>query len=178
MSDSATIQDGDNNHLQPLNTETQQGDGYDLIALRRARIIELLGRGLNQSEIAKQLGVDKATISRDVKSLRIEAKDRIKSHIEETLPFEHEKALAGLNEIIKEAWRVYDSDKDNRTKLQALSVVQSAINSRLQALGDPESINRAIRVVAQLKRKISQEQEQSSIDNENSEQEQEVSQVA
>jgi predicted transcriptional regulator len=140
--------------IQESNTDIQQADRYELIELRRGKVLELLSRGLNQSQIAKELGVDKATISRDVKELRAGAKERIKTYVEETLPFEHEKALTTLNEIVREAWDIYHNDKDSKTKLMALSVVQSAVNSRLQALGDPESIRRAIKVITQLRKQL------------------------
>jgi predicted transcriptional regulator len=154
LSVDATAPIAEQGEIQEPNTELQQGDRYDLIELRRGKVLELLSRGLNQSQVAKELGVDKATISRDVKELRAGAKERIKTYVEETLPFEHEKALTALNEIVREAWDIYHGDKDSKTKLMALSVVQSAVNSRLQALGDPESIRRAIKVITQLRKQL------------------------
>jgi DNA-binding NarL/FixJ family response regulator len=49
--------------VQPLRSTTQQIDW------RRGQVLELMSEGLNQSEIARKLKIDKSSINRDMKFL-------------------------------------------------------------------------------------------------------------
>jgi predicted transcriptional regulator len=71
---------------------------------RRAKVLELLSRGIGQSEITKMLQVDMSAISRDVYYLRQQAKTNIKRYIDERLPEEYEKCLVGLTAVLREAY--------------------------------------------------------------------------
>ena len=86
---------------------------------RRTKVLELLSKGDNQSDIAKTLQVDLSIISRDVYFLRQQAKDNIKRYIDERLPEEYEKCLVGLTAITKEAWNTAQQTEDKREKIQA-----------------------------------------------------------
>jgi hypothetical protein len=68
---------------------------------RRAKVLELLSKGDNQSDIAKTLQVDLSIINRDVYFLRHHAKTNIKKYIDELLPEEYEKCLVGLTAITR-----------------------------------------------------------------------------
>ena len=68
---------------------------------RRNKVLELLSKGDSQSDIAKTLQVDLSVISRDVYFLRQQAKTNIKRYVDERLPEEYEKCLAGLTAITK-----------------------------------------------------------------------------
>ena len=101
---------------------------------RRAKVLELLSKDDNQSEIAKTLQVDLSIISRDVYFLRQQAKDNIKRYIDERLPEEYEKCLVGLNAITKEAWNTAQSTEDKREKIQALSLAKECYSMKLDLL--------------------------------------------
>jgi hypothetical protein len=58
--------------------------------------LELLAQGYNQTQIATELQFDKSTISDDVKVLREESKERIRSHLEERLPLAYDTCLDAL----------------------------------------------------------------------------------
>jgi len=61
-----------------------------------------IGKLSHQSELARILQVDRSTICRDVEYLRQQAKENITRYVDERLPREYEKCLAGLNNILKE----------------------------------------------------------------------------
>src|SRR5918912_3224606 len=98
---------------------------------RRTKVLELLSKGDSQSDIAKTLQVDLSVISRDVYFLRQQAKHNIKKYIDERLPEEYEKCLVGLNMIKKQAWTLAQNTKDNKEKIQALSLIKECHSMKL-----------------------------------------------
>ena len=69
--------------------------------------------------------------------LRQQAKTNIKKYIDERLPEEYEKCLVGINMIKKEAWTVAQSTKNNKEKIQALSLVKECHSMELDLLTKP-----------------------------------------
>jgi len=154
LTENATTLTSENGGMQELQTELQSADKYDLVELRRGKVIELLSKGHNQSECAKILGVDKATISRDVSALREGARSRIKTYVEETLPFEVEKALSGIGSIIKSAWELADSTRDERTHIAALQLVKDAYITQRDFLSDSNVLNKTLRWIEWAKKEL------------------------
>ena len=102
--------------MRQTNTKKQQQ-----IEWRRNKINELSVKGFSQSEIVRMLDIDKSVVSRDIIFLKEEAKNTIKNHIQDKLPYEFTKCISGLEEIIKESWIVAaQADKigNNKDKLQ------------------------------------------------------------
>src|SRR5918912_978039 len=81
--------------------------------------------------------------------LRQQAKHNIKRYIDERLPEEYEKCLVGLNMIKKEAWSVAQNTKDNKEKIQALSLVKECHSMELDLLTNATVVDDAIRFVTQ-----------------------------
>jgi hypothetical protein len=115
---------------------------------RRNKVLELLSKGDSQSDIAKTLQVDLSIISRDVYFLRQQAKSNIKRYIDERLPEEYEKCLAGLNAITKEAWNTSQQTEDKREKIQALSLAKECYSMKLDLLTNATVVDDAIRFVS------------------------------
>lgn len=69
------------------------------IAERRAKVADMVRRGLRQREIAEQLGVDEGTISRDMKAIRTSMEDRAKRSIEVDRAMQRERLEAAVNAI-------------------------------------------------------------------------------
>src|SRR6266487_4419050 len=101
---------------------------------RRTKVLELLSKGISQSEIAKVFQVDLSIISRDVYYLRQQAKSNIKRYIDERLPEEYEKCLVGLTAILREAWNTSQHTEDRREKIQALSLAKECYSMKLDLL--------------------------------------------
>jgi aspartate ammonia-lyase len=115
---------------------------------RRTKVLELLSKGDSQSEIAKVLHVDLSIISRDVYFLIQQAKANIKRYIDERLPEEYEKCLVGINMIKKEAWTLAQNTKDNKEKIQALSLVKECHSMELDLFTNATVVDDAIRFVS------------------------------
>jgi DNA-binding NarL/FixJ family response regulator len=52
---------------------------------RLSKIISLYSKGLTQSEIAQEIGVDQSTISRDLQLLKHEARKKIEKYLNEDI---------------------------------------------------------------------------------------------
>jgi predicted transcriptional regulator len=71
---------------------------------RRSKVLELSSERRNQTQIAKVLQVSPATINSDMQYLRQQAKENIRKYIDEKLPLEYQKCLAGLDAILCRTW--------------------------------------------------------------------------
>ena len=117
------------------------------------KVQELASQGYNQSEISRILQISQPTINRDITFLRQQAKDNIKSYIDERLPEEYEKRLVGLTAITKEAWTIASQQtEDKREKIHALSLAKECYLMKLDLLTNATVVDDAIRFVSQKSR--------------------------
>src|SRR5215207_6270214 len=77
---------------------------------RRNKVLELSSQGRSQPEIATTLQVGLGTVSRDVQYLREQARDNLKTYINQRLPEEYQKCMTGLNQVLKMGWDIVHSD--------------------------------------------------------------------
>ena len=69
------------------------------------------------------LQVDKSIISRDMAYLRDQAQENLQKHIHQTIPEEYQKAMTGINQVLRMCWSIVSKTEDEKTKLQALSLI-------------------------------------------------------
>jgi predicted ArsR family transcriptional regulator len=74
---------------------------------RRENILMLLTRGMKGYEIAKELGVDASTVSRDIQYLIAHSQNCLNSLAKETLPFMYQTSIDGIRNVLKECWSIY-----------------------------------------------------------------------
>jgi hypothetical protein len=74
---------------------------------RREKILLLLSKGLNQSDIAKELNTTRQTIIRDMKVINTYTNDNLNDLAKATLSTIYYSCIMGLNEFLKECWRIY-----------------------------------------------------------------------
>jgi hypothetical protein len=103
---------------------------------------ELFGLLTNQSEIARILQVDRSIICRDVAYLRQQTKEYITRYVDERLPEEYEKCLVGLNNILKEAWTMLQTDYNARYEIKALTLAKECYAMKLELLAYQSYNNR------------------------------------
>jgi hypothetical protein len=116
---------------------------------RRAKVLELMSKGeSNQSEIARILQVDRSIVCRDVAYLRQQAKENITRYVDERLPEEYEKCLAGLNSILKEVWAMSQTDDSVKgDKIKALVLAKECYAMKLELLTNATVVDDAIRFI-------------------------------
>ncbi len=132
------------------NTRTQQ------IEWLRNKVQELTVKGFTQSDICQILQLSKYTISRDIKFLREQAKEAIKNQIDEKLPYEFDKAVKGIEEIIKEAFIMVaqaEKTQDNKGKVTALSLAKDSIQTKMDLLTNA-MLNDSIKFVEDTKQQL------------------------
>ena len=111
---------------------------------RREKLWTLLTRGLKTYEIAKELGTDHSTISRDIKYLTVQSQNYLNSLAKETLPFMYQTSIEGIRDVIKECWTIYQSN-DNinvniHQKLEALNLIKECHEAIFGLLDEGPSI--------------------------------------
>ncbi|MGB7635010.1 MAG: helix-turn-helix domain-containing protein [Nitrososphaeraceae archaeon] len=78
---------------------------------RRENILVLLTKGMKGYEIAKEIGVDASTVSRDIHYLIAQSQNYLNSLAKETLPFMYQTSIEGIKNVLKECWTIYTLDK-------------------------------------------------------------------
>jgi hemerythrin-like domain-containing protein len=117
------------------------------IEWRRDRVLELSSQGFTQSDIVTMLQVDKSIISRDMAHLRHEAQENLQKHIHETIPEEYQKAMTGINQVLKMCWSIISKAEDEKTKLQALSLINDCNKYKIDLSTNGVVITDAIKYV-------------------------------
>lgn len=120
---------------------------------RRNKVNELSIKGFGLTDISKMLQIPKTTISRDIEFLKQEAKETIRNHIQEKLPYEYKKCISGLEEIIKEAWVIADNG-NTKDKLQSLALIKDTYNTKMDLLTNASLLQDSIKFVEQSKDKL------------------------
>ena len=116
---------------------------------RRSKVMELSSQGYGHSDIAKMLQISQPTISRDVQYLKQLARSNITKYVDHKLPFEYDKCLIALNSLQKKAWEISENpETEDRTKVQALSLVKECVINKLDLLTDATVVDDAIRFVS------------------------------
>ena len=77
-----------------------------LIKERRENILALLTKGMKGYEIARELGVDASTVSRDIHYLIAQSQNYLNSLAKETLPFMYQTSIEGIRNVLKECWNI------------------------------------------------------------------------
>jgi hypothetical protein len=65
-------------------------------------------------EIAKELGVDASTVSRDIQYLISQSHNYLNSLAKEALPFMYQTSIEGIRNVLKECWTIYTIDSNNK----------------------------------------------------------------
>jgi predicted DNA-binding transcriptional regulator YafY len=119
---------------------------------RLAKIISLSSKGLTQSEIAQEIGVDQSTISRDLQFLKQEAKRKIEKYLNEDILFEYLRYIAGSNEVTRHLWEIVQSPRTlTKDKSNALSLLMQSYNKRLELrISGPESYMKAKKSLSEI----------------------------
>ena len=80
---------------------------------RRENILMLLTKGMKGYQIAKELGVDASTVSRDINYLVGQSQNYLNSLAKEALPFMYQTSIEGIKNILKECWNIYTIESNS-----------------------------------------------------------------
>ena len=125
------------------------------IAWRRGRILEMLADGrTNQTEMAAELKVSDTVVGEDIQYLRAAAKERIRSHLQERLPFAFEVCLTRLEKTKREAMEIYNKTEAPRIKLQALALINDTATKVLDLITHNDTILTAMNLNNRLDKRV------------------------
>lgn len=125
------------------------------IAWRRGRILEMLADGrTNQTEMAAELKVSDTVIGEDIQYLKAAAKERIRSHLQERLPFAFEVCLTRLEKTKREAIEIYNKTEEPRIKLQSLALINDTATKVLDLITHNDTILTAMNLNNRLDKRV------------------------
>src|SRR5215211_6105300 len=125
------------------------------IAWRRGRILEMLADGrTNQTEMAAELKVSDTVVGEDIQYLRAAAKERIRSHLQERLPFAFEVCLTRLEKTKREAIEIYNKTEAPRIKLQALALINDTATKVLDLITHNDTILTSMNLNKRLDKRV------------------------
>jgi hypothetical protein len=118
------------------------------IEWRRSKILDLAADGYSIREMESTLKIPRATIGRDIILLRQQAKNDIHKYIQEQVPFEYKKTLAGLEGIIKYTSSVMnDESKEHKERMQAANIKMQAYNMKMEMVSGANLVEEGIELV-------------------------------
>ena len=118
-SDSVTLKPNKSQSVTVLNIEREN---------RLSRIISLYSKGLNQSEIASEVGIDQSTVSRELRFIKQEAKKKIEKYLNEDILVEYLRYMAGSNEVTRHLWELVQNEENAKDKINALSLFMQRLS--------------------------------------------------
>ena len=135
--------------MDHLSTEVeQQQPKQQHIEWRRARVLELSSQGRTEREIATILKVGPATVGRDLSYLNKQARENLKSYVQDRLPDQYQKCMNGLNQVLKIGWNIVNNDSSSAgNRLQALALVNDSYKYLMELTTNGVVITDAIKYV-------------------------------
>jgi IS30 family transposase len=118
------------------------GINYNRLVIqeRRQKIWTLITRGMKGYEIAKVLGVDPATVSRDIAYLAAQSQNYLDDLAKSTLPFMYQTSIEGIRSVMKECWNIYESTDNSFQKLAALKLAKECHESIFKLVDEGPSV--------------------------------------
>jgi|SRR5215208_2720089 hypothetical protein len=128
-------------------TENNHNPRYtkDMIEWRRDFILQKLSKGWNQTQIAKELKLHTSTISLDVQHLKERARNELKTHLTERLPFEHARVTNGINNLLQRTHEILDKTTDPKMQLQTISVLTGLYGTIMSLATDAGIIEQSLK---------------------------------
>jgi hypothetical protein len=75
------------------------------------------------------------------------ARENLKRHIHQTIPEEYQKACNTLNQVLRMTWGIISKTEDEKTRLQALSLINDLNKYRTELVTNGVIVNDALRIV-------------------------------
>jgi hypothetical protein len=129
---------------------------------RRNTVWMLKAKGYSISQIAEELtknqsntSISEDTVRRDLRLKIQEIEYAFQEYVEKDLVKEHHLAKTGLESVLHSAWKIYQQEEDNETRLSALRVINETYALLQRLSGDPEIIKEAISFVEKVKKRKS-----------------------
>lgn len=105
------------------------------IAERREKILNLMSRGYSQFEICKELNISRQTISSDMRYINQQTQKGLFGLAKETLNTMYFSCIEGINQVQREAWKIYKNEDNNPEinqwhRMTALKILRNCNESK------------------------------------------------
>jgi len=111
---------------------------------RREDVLVLLTKGMKGYEIAKELGVDASTVSRDIQYLISQSHNYLNTLAKEALPFMYQTSIEGIRNVLKECWNIYTGENNKEItwfhKLAALKLAKECNEALFKLTAEGPSV--------------------------------------
>ena len=117
---------------------------------RRQRVSYFLVKGKNESEIAKEIGVHRNTIVRDVSYLKKHAQNWLDGIAKEGFIYEYKLSLDKIRDHERELQKLYSQTEETSHKIQILKALDDNAKLYLELLGETPTIHAYKRAIKQV----------------------------
>src|SRR5687768_12683190 len=107
---------------EDIQPNSKVGYTKSMIEWRRNKVLHRLTMGWSQADIAGELKLHPSTISLDVQYLKEQAKEELQTHISDRLPFVYNRAVTGINTVLKRVSQLLDEATEPRTKIECMKL--------------------------------------------------------
>lgn len=146
---------------RPIDGTSTEGEKFDVIAWRREKVLTLRAKGYTYDKIVQTLKaghpdvrISHGTIANDLQAIKDQVNAELNDWVTKELPMAHRLALQGIVEVIRSAWELADSTKDEKTRLQALGLVREAYVTQKDFFSDSSILNKTIRWIEWAKKEL------------------------
>ena len=113
---------------------------------RRRQVASLLAQSMTEQEIADNLGVDRSTISRDIKVLKVLSQRFVFDLAKSDLAYYYKQCIDGIEEVRRKSWEIFKGQNNSnsnltpRDKLLALKVIRECNEAKFALFKEGPSI--------------------------------------
>ena len=114
---------------------------------RRRQVASLLAQSMTEQEIANKLEVDRSTISRDIKTLKLLSQRFVFDLAKSDLAYYYKQCIDGIEEVRKKGWEIFKGQSNNnnssltpKDKLLALKVIRECNEAKFALFKEGPSI--------------------------------------
>ena len=112
---------------------------------RRRQVASLLAQSMTEQEIADKLGVDRSTISRDIKILKLLSQRFVFDLAKSDLAYHYKQCIDGIEEVRRKGWEIFKGQNNNskltpKNKLLALKVIKECNKAKFALFKEGPSI--------------------------------------
>lgn len=112
---------------------------------RRRKVAVMDAKAMTETAIAQELGVDQATISRDLKFIKQKSQQFIFELAKSDLPYRYKQKLDSLDEVKRVAWNICNNTNEetlniDKVKLLALKLIIMADETGFRLLNEGPSV--------------------------------------
>ena len=125
-----------------------------IVEYRRQEIGKMLVLGMSQHDIARELNGSQPTINRDIAVMQESAREDLKTHVQKALPHTHLICSRGIDQVLKTAWAIVSTAKNDYIKIHALNLIHQCYITKQNLSTDGTVINGALELIQKSKREL------------------------